>query len=40
MISDSEAISYEFATGPDLYALCQEAAKKRDNAWGNNLRTP
>ncbi|QRV25352.1 7,8-didemethyl-8-hydroxy-5-deazariboflavin synthase CofG [Marinomonas foliarum] len=37
MISDSEAISYEFATGPDLYALCQEAAKARDNAWGKQL---
>lgn len=37
MISVSEAISYEFATGPDLYALCQQAAKARDNAWGKQL---
>ncbi|WP_417537587.1 7,8-didemethyl-8-hydroxy-5-deazariboflavin synthase CofG [Marinomonas sp.] len=37
MISDSEAISYEFATGPDLYSLCQEAATARDNAWGKQL---
>ena len=37
MISVSEAISYEFATGPDLYALCQEAAKVRDASWGNQL---
>jgi 7,8-didemethyl-8-hydroxy-5-deazariboflavin synthase CofG subunit len=37
MISVSEAISYEFATGPDLYALCQQAASARDNAWGTQL---
>ncbi|REG84272.1 7,8-didemethyl-8-hydroxy-5-deazariboflavin synthase CofG [Marinomonas pollencensis] len=37
MISVSEAISYEFVTGPDLYALCQQAAKIRDAHWGKQL---
>lgn len=37
MISVTEAISYEFATGPDLYALCQQAANTRDQAWGNAI---
>ena len=37
MISISEAISYEFATGPDVFALCQQAAKIRDEYWGKQL---
>lgn len=37
MISVSEAISYEFVTGPDLYALCQQAAQIRDAYWGKQL---
>ncbi|MBJ7537314.1 7,8-didemethyl-8-hydroxy-5-deazariboflavin synthase CofG [Marinomonas transparens] len=37
MISVSEAISYEHATGPDLYALCQQASKVRDEYWGKQL---
>jgi FO synthase len=37
MISVSEAISYEFATGPDLYALCQAASKIRNSYWGKKL---
>ncbi|MBJ7555596.1 7,8-didemethyl-8-hydroxy-5-deazariboflavin synthase CofG [Marinomonas spartinae] len=37
MISISEAQSYEFASGPDLFALCQQAAKIRDEHWGKRL---
>ena len=37
MISFAEAAAYQFATGPDLYALCQQAAKLRDNYWGKQL---
>lgn len=37
MISISEAQSYEFASGPDLFALCQQAAKIRDEHWGRRL---
>ncbi|MEL0623395.1 7,8-didemethyl-8-hydroxy-5-deazariboflavin synthase CofG [Marinomonas arenicola] len=37
MISVSEAMSYEFVTGPDLYSLCQQAAQLRDAHWGKQL---
>ena len=37
MISISEAQSYEFASGPDLFALCQHAAKIRGEHWGKRL---
>ncbi|MBR7888897.1 7,8-didemethyl-8-hydroxy-5-deazariboflavin synthase CofG [Marinomonas sp. A79] len=37
MISFFDAMSYEFATGPDLYALCQAAGTVRDAAWGKQL---
>lgn len=37
MISISEAQSYEFASGPDLFALCQQASKVRDEHWGKRL---
>lgn len=37
MISVLEAQKYEFATGPDLFALCQSAAQVRDQHWGKHL---
>lgn len=37
MISFSEAKSYEFSTGPDLFALCQSASTVRDEYWGKRL---
>ncbi|WP_133011633.1 7,8-didemethyl-8-hydroxy-5-deazariboflavin synthase CofG [Marinomonas flavescens] len=37
MISVSDAVSNEFVTGPDLYALCQQAAQVRDDYWGKQL---
>lgn len=37
MISELQAKQYEFATGPDLYALCQAAANIRDTHWGKHL---
>ncbi len=37
MISISEARSYQFASGPDLFSLCQQAASVRDEYWGKRL---
>lgn len=37
MISFSEAKSYEYMTGPDLFALCQAASTIRDEYWGRIL---
>lgn len=37
MISAFEAKKYEFATGPDLYAICQAASQTRDDHWGKHI---
>ncbi|TBR44961.1 7,8-didemethyl-8-hydroxy-5-deazariboflavin synthase subunit CofG [Marinomonas agarivorans] len=37
MISLAEAQSYEYATGPELFHLCQQAAYERDAFWGKQI---
>lgn len=37
MLSRQEALTLEQATGPDLHALCQQAAAVRDQCFGNTL---
>jgi len=37
MLNIREAESYGRATGPDLFALCEQASAIRDHHWGNTL---